>query len=271
MYKKLQLLISGAVCAAGLLFTSSCNKYDMDLVQEKHREYLNSLAVTIDGPFEVTVLRGSLNYCEVETNAYLLDRIRISQTPRILSARIEQGKIKNGSTFRLTISTDTLQSVTLSGGARMVVQQGYHTQDLFDLTLNSGSSVLFQKPMHAAVRATCYVTGGSQASLNELSAGEEIRLTVSDGSSLSIEKNGTIPDQAESNLKVTDGSRFEGLGFTVPAFNVTMSGGSQATVSVTQGLTAGLSGASSLKYRAPEHAAVETTELSGGSTIQQVP
>ena len=153
----------------------------------------------------------------------------------------------------------------------MVVQQGYHTQELFNLTVNSGSSVFFQEPIYASVQATCYVADGSEASLNELAAGKEVRLWVASGSTLSIEKNGTVPDTAEGSLKVTEGSRFEGLGFTLPSLDVTMSGGSQASVSVTRGLTAGLSEASSLKYRAPAGVTAETTELSGGSTIQQVP
>jgi hypothetical protein len=193
-------------------------------------------------------------------------------------------RLEVSSSFDVTVSFGDQENVTLRVDDNVVGHLDVGVSDgTLHVGLESGTSVR-DATLHADVTARTLssidMSGASQVHLSDVLTGERVEVVVSgagrlDGTArvdlakleLSGGSNAKLSGSA-GRLEVTESgaSQLDAVDLDVSDLAIDLSGASTADVSVTETISAGVSGASSLRYRGSP--TFTRREVSGGSSIK---
>jgi hypothetical protein len=194
--------------------------------------------VDVGGGMQVSIVQGATYRVEVTGSAADLDRLRTEHSGSRLTFSRQSGFWGSFQAGRISLNIilPALRTVKLSRGA------------------NATLAI----PHGAAFAAA--LSGGSRLT-GQLACGDTI-LSLSGGSRVELSGSGQ-----NLLLKGSGGSRYDLKTFSVTHVASSLSGGSQATVTLDGGLSANLSGGSHITYFG--NAALAAVRASGGSKVQK--
>ena len=193
--------------------------------------------VRVSGPFEVDIERSDSFLVEITADDNLVDKIQTSKNGRELSIGVAGTTIVGGATLKARITTPELRRLSLNGAESGRIS-GFDSVKDFGLVVSGASSA---QGRIGAQRIAIEVSGASKVTLE--GSADNARLEASGASTLNLE-----------NL-------------TVREADADISGASRATISVTDTLSAEVSGASNLTYIG--NPTLRRVSTSGGSTINR--
>lgn len=195
--------------------------------------------VSVGPGMQVSVNQGARYRIEATGSTADLDRLRVNHQGNRLTFSIESGFLGSfrAGRINLSITLPALRSLDLSGGSdgTLDVQRG-------------------------TAPFTVALSGGSK--LNGQLACGNVQLALSGGSRISVSGAGQ-----NLVLEASGGSRFELKTFSVKDVTASLSGGSQAILTLDGELTARLSGGSHINYFG--NAALTAVQTSGGSKVSK--
>ncbi len=192
--------------------------------------------IEVGSAFHVSVTHGKNDSVTVRVDDNLVGRLDVGVSGNTLHIGLEPGTSVSDATLEADVTARALNGIGLSG-ASTVRLAGIFTGDRLDVTMSGASH------LNGEMR----VTGSSM----ELSGASNVTLTGS-ASQLTVKESGASKLAAE-RLMASD-------------LTIDLSGASSATVFVTGTISAGVSGASALRYRG--NPSFTRKDTSGASTIQ---
>jgi hypothetical protein len=206
--------------------------------ETKQLDFGNFDEVSVGGGMQVSISQGAIYRVEVTGSSSDLDRLRVEQSGSRLTFSRQSGfsGLFQSGRISLNITLPALRTVSLSGGS-------------------DGTLAI---PHGSAFAAA--LSGGSRLSGQIVCS--DIQLSLSGGARVDLSGTG-------QNLVLhgSGGSKYELKTFSVKQVTLSLSGGSQATVTLDGSLNADLSGGSHITWFG--NAALAAVRASGGSKVQK--
>ena len=232
------------------------------IVVDQASDLAGFTAIDAGSGFSVDAQRGESFSILLRTDDNVLPHVRVLLEGERLVLSLEPGFSTWPTVLHASVTMPDLRGIGLSGGSVATVAAGFETVGTFAAALSGGSRLSLTSLSCAALRAD--LSGGSDidgaitcpggAAELALSGGSRVRALSGEAGTLGIDQSGgSTSDLSQLIAETAD---------------VTLSGGSVATVSVQSSLTANLSGGSRLSYRRYEAGpAITAIDASGGSSI----
>jgi len=207
--------------------------------ETRQLDFGNFDEVSVGSGMYVSISQGPMYRVEASGSAANLDRLRVEHSGSRLTFSIYTGVLGLFQTGRisLNITVPALRAVHLSGGSDGML----HVQ-------------------HGSSAFAAALSGGSK--LSGQLACSDIQLSLSGGSRVNLSGTGQ-----SLVLKGSGGSKYELKDFPVRYMVSTLSGGSQATVTLDGEIVANLSGGSDVTYFG--NAVLAAVRASGGSKVRK--
>jgi len=191
----------------------------------------------VQGPFDVRISVGSAERVVVRIDDNLVDTLDVGVRNGTLHIGLKRGTSIKNATLRADVTVTSLDELDANGAARVRFLDELHSQAL-SLEL-SGASRLDGRVVTPSGKLE--LTGASSASMS--------------GSASSLD------------VTATGACSLDARNLTIGALDIDLSGASRAVANVTTSLSAGLRGASSLRYLGSP--TITQQSVTGASSLQQ--
>ena len=221
-------------------------------------DYKDFTRIEIATGFDVTVTRADSFFVSITIDKSLYEYLTLGQRGDTLLIGLKSNRTYTAAQREATINLPDLRRLQLSGNSKATVS-GFSETHAVDFDV-SGASALTLSPTQTG-DASFIESGGSQISGDiEMAKGN---FNISGGSTLELDRHRTgIKVSAAGGSTVTLDK------LPVSTADIVLSGGSQATINVSDLMDVNLSGGSGLEYIGNPR--LGSLKMSGGSTLNQI-